>query len=51
MKWQSYALGAIKAQGGARLGYGIMYKTEKQQGSIVWHRKLQPLSCNNFCGV
>ena len=34
-------------------GYGLrdtntMYKIDKQQEYIVWHRKLKLFSCNNF---
>jgi len=28
-----------------------MYKIDKIQGYIVWHRELQTLSCNSFNGV
>ena len=39
--------------GGTKQGYGInrqtiMYKIPKQEGYIVQHREIQPLSCDNL---
>ena len=42
-----------KVEEGANQGQGLtdtttMHKTDEQQGYIVQHRELYPLSCNNF---